>query len=91
MAGQVGIGDHLDIGDKVTLAAKSGVMHDLKSNQVYLGCPAVPVREQMKIHAVVAKLPEMRKQLRQLQRDADQATASAQATTETTAKANEAA
>jgi len=91
MAGQVGVGDHLDIGDKVTLAAQSGVMHNLTSNQVYLGCPAVPVREQMKIHAVVAKLPEMRKQLRQLQRDVDRTSISSHANTNSPAKANEAA
>lgn len=91
MAGQVGVGDHLDIGDKVTLAAKSGVMHNLAANQVYLGSPAVPVREQMKIHAVVAKLPEMRKQLRQLQREADQTSASSNGKAKTPAKANEAA
>ena len=72
MAGQVGVGDHLEIGDKVTLSAQSGVMHNLKSNQVYLGSPAVPVREQMQIYAVLAKLPEMRKQLRRLQRQVDE-------------------
>ncbi len=66
MAGQVGIGDHLTIGDRTTLAAQSGVMNDLKGNQTYLGSPAIPVREQMQIHALVNRLPEMRKQLRQL-------------------------
>ena len=66
MAGQVGIGDHLTIGDRTTLAAQSGVMNDLQGNQTYLGSPAIPVREQMQIHALINRLPEMRKQLRQL-------------------------
>ena len=72
MAGQVGIGDHLEIGDKVKIAAKSGVMHNLQQAQFYLGAPARPAREQMQIHATVAKLPEMRKQLKRLQRAVDQ-------------------
>lgn len=75
MAGQVGIGDHLQIGQKVTIAAKSGVMHNLQPGQVYLGAPARPAREQMQIHATIAKLPEMRKQLKQLQRMVDELTA----------------
>ena len=76
MAGQVGIGDHLEIGDKVTIAAQSGVMNNLASNKVYLGSPAIPARDQMQIHATVAKLPEMRKQLRSLQKAVDQLIAS---------------
>ena len=74
MAGQVGIGDHLEIGQKVTIAAKSGVMHNLPQGQVYLGAPARPAREQMQIHATIAKLPEMRKQLKKLQRMVDELT-----------------
>lgn len=92
MAGQVGVGDHLEIGDKVTLAAQSGVMHNLDSNQVYLGSPAVPVRDQMKIYAVVAKLPEMRKQLRKLQNNVELITTSDATTSDASLKkANEAA
>jgi UDP-3-O-[3-hydroxymyristoyl] glucosamine N-acyltransferase len=68
MAGQVGIGDHLEIGNHVTLAAKAGVMHDLPGDEVYLGAPAIPAREQMRIFAVTAKLPELRKQLNELTR-----------------------
>jgi len=66
MAGQVGIGDHLEIGDHATLAAKAGVMHDLPGEEVYLGAPAIPARQQMRIFAVIAKLPELRKQLNEL-------------------------
>lgn len=68
MAGQVGIGDHLHIGDRVVIAAQSGVMNDLASCQTYLGSPAIPARERMQLHAATAKLPEMRKQLRHLEK-----------------------
>ena len=66
IAGQVGICDHVRIGDRVILAAQSGVMQDLPSAQTYLGSPCRPAREQMLVHASAAKLPEMRRQLRQL-------------------------
>ncbi len=72
MAGQVGVGDHLQIGDNVTLAAKAGVMHNLPSDQVYLGAPAIPAREQMQIFAVTAKLPELRKQVKNLEKEVRQ-------------------
>ena len=72
MAGQVGIGDHLDIGNKTVVAAQSGVMHNLKGDQVYLGSPAIPVREQMQLHAITSKLPELRKQIRRLQKTVEQ-------------------
>jgi len=68
MAGQVGVGDHLRIGERVVLAAQSGVMNDLGAGQTYLGSPAIPVRERMQLHAATAKLPEMRKQLRRLEK-----------------------
>ena len=68
MAGQVGIGDHLRIGDRVTLAAQSGVMHDLHPGQTYLGTPAIAARERMQLTAATRRLPEMRKQLRQLEK-----------------------
>ena len=68
MGGQVGIGDHLTIGDRVMICAQSGVMHDLGGQRTYAGAPAVPARESMQQHALVAKLPEMRKKLKQLEK-----------------------
>jgi UDP-3-O-[3-hydroxymyristoyl] glucosamine N-acyltransferase len=35
IGGQVGIAQHLKIGDNVRVAAKSGVMHDLAANATY--------------------------------------------------------
>ena len=68
MAGQVGIGDHLDIGNQVIISAQSGVMHNIDDGQRILGSPAIPVKQQMLILACQAKLPEMRKQLNELER-----------------------
>lgn len=71
MAGQVGIGDHLSIGDQAILMAKSGVMHNIPEGSTYLGIPAKPVRDQMQILAVSAKLPEIRKSMKQLGRQVE--------------------
>ncbi len=68
MAGQVGIGDHLDIGNQVIISAQSGVMHHIEDGQRILGSPAIPLKQQMLILACQAKLPEMRKQLNDLDR-----------------------
>lgn len=68
MGGQVGLGDHLDIGDSVTIGAKSGLMQDVEPNQRIQGIPARPARQTMQIMAVTAKLPEMRKEIKRLQK-----------------------
>ena len=72
MAGQVGIGDHVDIGDSATLAAQTGVMHNVPAHARMLGTPAIPSRDQMVRFASIGKLPEMRHQLRDLQRVVNQ-------------------
>ena len=71
MAGQVGIGDHLAIGDRAILGAKSGVMHNLAGDQTYVGAPAILARDRFQIFAAEAKLPEMRKQFKRLVRQVD--------------------
>ncbi|MCY2936077.1 MAG: UDP-3-O-(3-hydroxymyristoyl)glucosamine N-acyltransferase [Planctomycetota bacterium] len=66
MAGQVGVKDHTEIGDQVLIGAQSGVHRNVPSGQQVLGSPALPIREQRRIFQMVARLPEMHKQLREL-------------------------
>jgi len=68
MAGQVGVADHLDIGNQVILGAKAGVMNDVPDGETWFGIPAMPSRKQMTRVASLGKIPEMRKQLKELQR-----------------------
>jgi len=68
MGGQAGLRDHIDIGHRVMIGAKSGVMRNIADGEVYLGTPATPEREQMIKQAAWAKLPELRKQFKALQR-----------------------
>jgi len=47
LGGQVGIADHLTIGEGAQVGAKSGVMHDVPAGERWLGTPAMPARELM--------------------------------------------
>jgi UDP-3-O-[3-hydroxymyristoyl] glucosamine N-acyltransferase len=68
MAGQVGVRDHVHIGTGAKLGAMAGVANDVPEGAHMLGAPAVPEREQKLMFATMARLPEMRKQLKELQR-----------------------
>ncbi len=68
MAGQVGVRDHVHIGEQAILAAKAGVSSDVPAGAHMLGIPAIREREQKIQFAAMSKLPEMRRQLRRLQR-----------------------
>jgi UDP-3-O-[3-hydroxymyristoyl] glucosamine N-acyltransferase len=72
MAGQVGVRDHVHIGAGAVLGAKAGVSGDVRDGVRVLGTPAVPEREQKLLFATISKLPEMRKQLKELQRELDE-------------------
>ena len=69
MAGQVGVRDHVHIGAGAVLCSKSGVSNDVPQGEVMLGQPATPLRDQKVQMAALAKLPEMRRQFRALQRE----------------------
>ncbi len=75
LAGQVGLADHVTLGDHAVIGAQAGVMEDLSPNQVYLGSPAMPQREQMQVFAVQRRLPEMRRELKMIRRELDEVTA----------------
>lgn len=67
MAGQVGVRDHVHIGTGAVLGAMAGVINDVPDAARLVGIPATPEREQMVKQAALSKLPEMRRQLKQLQ------------------------
>jgi UDP-3-O-[3-hydroxymyristoyl] glucosamine N-acyltransferase len=68
MAGQVGVRDHVHIGTGAVLGAMAGVANDVPDGAHMLGAPAVPEREQKLMFATMARLPEMRKELKELKR-----------------------
>lgn len=66
MGGQVGIADHKTIGDGAQLCAQAGIIRDIEAKATVFGTPAVPLRRLMEVHSLSMKLPEMRRQLKQL-------------------------
>lgn len=71
MAGQVGVRDHVHIGDRAVLGAMAGVTNDVPADARMIGIPATPERDQKIKQAAFSKLPEMRRQLKLLQRTVD--------------------
>ncbi len=71
LAGQVGIKDHLHIADRAVIGAQAGVMQDVEAGETMLGSPAVPFKLAMVQFANLARLGELRKQVRVLQAQVD--------------------
>ena len=68
MAGQVGVGDHVKVGSKTIVGAKAGVVKDIPAGSRVLGAPAKPDKDEMRILKTLEKLPQMRKDLRDIKR-----------------------
>ena len=48
LGGQVGIADHVTIGEGAMIGAKSGLMHDIPAGERWFGYPAMPGREYLR-------------------------------------------
>jgi UDP-3-O-[3-hydroxymyristoyl] glucosamine N-acyltransferase len=59
LGGMVGVRDHVKIGDRTRVGAYSGVANDLEAGHDYLGIPAMPYRQGLKIRLLTTKLPEI--------------------------------
>lgn len=68
MAGQVGVRDHVHIGAHTVICAQAGITNDVPERVIMLGAPATTEREQKFRLAAVAKLPEMRREMRVIRR-----------------------
>lgn len=66
IGGGCGIADHLHIGAGARLGARSGLMHDVPAGETWAGFPAKDIRQAMKEFAVIRKLPDWSKKLREL-------------------------
>lgn len=67
VGGQVGIADHLHIGNQAMIAAGAGVHKNVEPGQIVSGMPALPHETSLKAHVVIARLPEMRQQVRDME------------------------
>jgi len=66
IGGQVGIVDHVHIGDRARIGAGSGVPGDVAADTIVLGAPVRPIREMKRILATLDKLPDMYRDLRRV-------------------------
>ena len=68
LAGQVGVAGHLTIGDGAVATAQTGIPGSVEPGAVVSGYPAIENRGWLKSSAVFARLPELQRRLRELER-----------------------
>ena len=69
LGGQVGAAGHLEIGDFVRVAAKSGIANDLPPNQTYSsGVAAMEIGHWRRVYASLRALPELVRRVRRLEK-----------------------
>ncbi len=66
--GQVGVADHAHLGTGCSVGGKAGVHGVVPDGEDYHGYPAGPAKETYRIAMAVQKAPEMRKQIRTLEK-----------------------
>lgn len=66
--GQVGLAGHITVGDKVSIAAQSGIAKSIKAGEIVFGTPALPIKDAMRAISVYKNLPNLQREVRQLQK-----------------------
>jgi len=69
LAGQVGVVGHIEIGDGARVGAQSGVGRSVKPGEDVSGSPVMPHKDWRKMVANVKRLPQLREELRRLQKN----------------------
>ena len=67
--GQAAVIGHLKIGDNVSIGGQSGVVSNIKDGKTILGSPAFDAKDNLRSFVIFPKLPDMYKQLSQLQKE----------------------
>lgn len=69
LAGGSGVSDHVQIGDNTTVGARGLVLKDLPPNSFYSGAPAKEHQKELRLQALLKRLPEMKRELRRLKKE----------------------
>jgi UDP-3-O-[3-hydroxymyristoyl] glucosamine N-acyltransferase len=68
LAGQVGVAGHITVGDGVIATGKTGLAFDVEAGRIVSGYPSMENRTWLKASALLARLPELARRLRELER-----------------------
>ncbi len=68
LGGQVGIKDHVRLNSGCSIGAKGGVHKDIPAGETWIGYPATPEQEQKRLLFSLKRVPEMRQQLKDLEK-----------------------
>jgi len=66
--GQAGMADHITVGDGVMAGGRAAITKDVAPGQIIAGFNAMPIRNWLKVQAVLPQLPELRKMLMKLEK-----------------------
>lgn len=69
IGGMTGFANHINVGNFNQVAVKSGMMQDLKDNEIVAGYPAFDLMQFKRIVAVTRKLPDLDKEVRALRKE----------------------
>ena len=72
VGGQAGFAGHIQVADKTFVGAQCGVIKNTKGNEQLIGSPAMDPKMFFKAKAMYSKLPDMYRQVAQLQRELDE-------------------
>jgi UDP-3-O-[3-hydroxymyristoyl] glucosamine N-acyltransferase len=72
LAGQAGLVGHITVGDGAIVTAKAGVYKDIAPGEVMSGFPMMPHKKWLRAMPVVAKLPELRREVDALSKRIEQ-------------------
>ncbi|SEA10162.1 UDP-3-O-[3-hydroxymyristoyl] glucosamine N-acyltransferase [Desulfuromusa kysingii] len=70
--GQAAIAGHLTIGDNVMIGGRGGATGNVAPNQILSGLPLMPHKKWLRATMTLPKLPEMRKDMQQMQKRLDE-------------------
>jgi len=68
IGGQTGLKDHIQIGDYAQIGSGAGVHKSLDEGEAVLGDPGLPPRLWIKTRAIIERLPDMRKKMREMEK-----------------------
>jgi UDP-3-O-[3-hydroxymyristoyl] glucosamine N-acyltransferase len=71
MAAQSGVRDHARVGRDAKVAARAGVTKDIPPGRVVSGFPARDHREELKVQAILHRLPDLVRLLDDLKKQVD--------------------